>query len=94
MSNELRVGFSLVGQLLRLAHNRCLRQRFLLGPPSVGYGYKIVSQEDMSYVEHVLQDGILMGGHVLQKNLSHGRSFLVGGYILWEDMSYWRIYVL
>ena len=29
-----------------------------------------------------------MEGHVLQKNLSHGRTFLVGEHVLWENMSY------
>ena len=53
----------------------------------VGCGHKIVLREDMSYGEHVLWDDILKGGHVLQKNLSHGRTFIV------ENMFY-RGYVL
>ena len=52
----------------------------------MGCGHKIVLQEDMSYGRYILRDNnILMGGHVLQKNLSHGRTFLL------ENMSYGRV---
>ena len=54
----------------------------------------------MFYEEHVLQDDFLMGGHVLHKNIFHGRlSYwricITAEDVLWddvlqEDMSYWK----
>ena len=34
-----------------------------------------------------------MGGYVIQKNLSHGRTCLIEEPFSWEDMSYWKTFL-
>ena len=45
--------------------------------PLVNLGCRIVLREIMSYCKHVIRDCTIMGGYVLQKNLSHWKILLV-----------------
>ena len=56
------------------------RSRFLLGPPSMGCGHKIVLCENMSNVI-----ACSVGGHILREEILQ-EPYLTGGHVLVGDL--------
>ena len=68
-----------------------LWQHFLLGKPLMACGHKIFLWENIYYGVYVLEKDILIGGHILQKKLFHGRICLTVEHVIQYDMSYGRV---